>query len=188
MSLSINIRACCIAVVFLHAFPIYSQNQSKNESDFTHSLSISPYAVLGAFDGNYEYLAGGRHGLVVEGGYTALGVSSGTYRYGGGYRLHFSPRMESGFVGLFLYTGFLAGELKGEDATYRFESPITNIGINAGKKWVWANGFTIALRGGWGYANSDFTWAPSSPEPEWIGKLMEALIGLDSELSLGYSF
>lgn len=174
------------------AAAVRAEEASAPPKVFRQSIGISPFAVLGGIDGNYEYLVSDRHGLVAEGGYAVAGASKGSYHGGAGYRFHFTPGMESGFLGIFVRYGRLKGEAEGEvndqKTRFAYETPLFAIGPNIGTKWQWDNGLAMTLRGGYGYAVSDLEWSPTEPEPKFIGSLVETLLGLDAEFTLGYSF
>lgn len=169
-----------------------AEEASAPPKEFRQSIAVSPFSVLGGIDGNYEYLVAGRHGLVAEGGYAMAGSSKGSYNAGAGYRFHFTPGMESGFLGVFVRYGHLKGEVEGEvneeKTRFGYETPLFAIGPNIGTRWQWDNGFAMTLRGGYGYVVSDIEWSPTEPEPEFLGTLVETLLGLDAEFTFGYSF
>ena len=55
--------------------------------------------------------------------------------------------------------------------------------------WQWKNGVAIVVRGGYGYQiNPIYKWSPSIPIDNNKKSQIEALQGLDLELSIGYSF
>lgn len=188
-----SLLAILLTLSLAFAAVIQAQDDSAPLPDFRQSLGISPFLFLGGLGGNYEFLASPRHGLMAEGAYQFAGAASGSYNAGLGYRFHFTPSMESGFLGAFARYGFIHAEAKGEvndkTTTYKYESPFLLLGANIGTKWQWANGVALTLRGGYGFpVYTDFTWTPTDPEPKFIKTLVETLVGLDLEFSVGYSF
>lgn len=169
-----------------------AEYDSAPPREFRQSIGISPFAVLGGLAGNYERLVAPGHGVLAEATYSVAGVAQGAYSVGAGYRYHFRPTLEGGFLGVFTHYGNLKGEVEGEvddqKTKYSYETPLFAIGLNIGNRWQWDNGFAMSLRGGYGYAVSDFKWSPTEPQPKFIGSLLETLVGLDAEFTLGYSF
>lgn len=169
-----------------------AQEESGSDRDFRQSVALSPLFFLGGISGNYEYLTAERHGLMVEGGYNYAGPSAGSYSAGAGYRFHFSPGMEGGFLGAFVRYADLEGEAEGEvddvKTDYTWKATVLAIGANIGTKWQWENGVALTLRGGYGYPISDVEWSPADPEPEFIETIVKVVLGLDLEFTVGYSF
>ena len=94
--------------------------------------------------------------------------------------------MESLFAGAFVRYGELDLELPIEDVTYGMSGTALFVGANVGYRWQWGNGISLSLRGGYGIpVVKDLDWSPS--EPDEAG-LFEAILGLDLELNVGYSF
>jgi hypothetical protein len=160
---------------------------------FTRSVGVTPLVFLGQLYANYEQLLVPRHGLLAEGGYVFFGPSSGSWSASLGYRYHFSPGLEGLFVGAFLRTGAFNSEVeyKNEDdeVTYDVEGGMAAAGANLGYRWQWGNGVAMSLRGGYGYPFwSDVEWTPDDGENEDFKGVFEALMGLDLEVSVGYSF
>lgn len=160
---------------------------------FTHSIGVAPLVFLGSFYANYETLLAPRHGLLAEGGYAFAGPSSGSWGASLGYRYHFTPGLEGLFAGAFVRTGALASEVEikdGDDeSTYDVEGGYATAGANLGYRWQWVNGVAMSLRGGYGYPFwSEVEWSPDDDKHGTVKDVFEALMGLDLELSVGYSF
>ncbi len=75
------------------------------------------------------------------------------------------------------------------EVEYEVEGGLAAAGANLGYRWQWGNGVAMSLRGGYGYPIwSDVEWTPDDGENEDFKGIFEALMGLDLELSVGYSF
>lgn len=172
------------------------EEETEDESPalpFRQSVGLSPFILVGGLSGNYEYLLGYRHGLMAEGSYGLLGDASGSWSVGAGYRFHFFPGMGGPFLGAFTRGGFVTTKVPLEEKagkkTYSLESPVTLLGANGGYRWQGEKGWNLVVRGGYGYpVVSDFRWSPTDPEDADIKGIIEGFMGLDVELTLGYSF
>jgi hypothetical protein len=165
-----------------------------------NSINVSPLGVaVGNYAVTYERLFAGHHGLVVEGiaSYNKDDDGKST-QFGGavGYRWHWRGRQNSGFLGVMLAQSLGTGEVTvGEGAgemTHAMSVRSTTITGNIGKRWMLGPvNVTVRLGLGWGHhvakAESD------TQEAKDAEKLMNDIlaflpIGIDGELSVGYTF
>lgn len=160
---------------------------AKPTSEYRLTTNLSALILIGTVWPSVEYIIDGRHGLILEGAYYFV-VAEGDYEVGVGYRRYFHDKLDGGFLGTFARAGHQHGETEGEGGPYNYETPFFTLGANAGRKWQWDNGMCFTARIGYGYPFTDFEWTPSRPKPEWVAPAMAALMGVDLELALGYSF
>jgi len=92
------------------------------------------------------------------------------------YRYHFSKEMNSLFVGPYFRARVYDGTDDVSDS-FDFKDPEISLGVYLGKRWVWNNGFNIALTGGYGPYLRKSSESKKEFEAQYIG-----------ELSVGYAF
>ncbi|HVU53369.1 MAG TPA: hypothetical protein VHL80_21940 [Polyangia bacterium] len=174
-----------------------------------NSINGSPLGVLfGSYSLNYERLAGGTHGFMIEGTFShSTGTStingdqtsSKSMLYGGGvgYRWHWSGQQQSGFLGLMAgYTvGTGSGTVSDMTGTQQFDLTVKApwVVANIGKRWQWDSGLNFTFRVGAGWAHYTVSSSSTDPQAQDAVKALNDLltlipIALDGELSLGYSF
>ena len=186
-----------LTIFSLSNLATYAQSAGKN-NDTTNivkrnSISLSSFILLGSVQLNYERLIGKHHGLLAEGYYSFAGSSKKTLTIGCSYRYHFKPSLKGFFInGYFRYGDVYntsAFTENGNSKTYEMQTNLKLIGLGLGNRWQWKNGLAMVVRGGYGYQiNPVYKWSPSIPLDNNKKSQIEALQGLDLELSVGYSF
>lgn len=174
--------------------------QEQDSQSFKHSLNMCPLAVaFGIVSVNYEYLITPNHGIVARLDYESIPdtYSDAKIEVDGkaailNYRYHFSGQMESFYLGAFSRYRIFSGDGKLNDTTFDFDITEFSLGLNAGKKWVWNNGFNINFTLGYGYTFSDQKESNSSTDVKKAIKVfkddyafIDAFLG---EFSIGYAF
>lgn len=159
---------------------------------FTRSVGLAPGTMLGSPAANMEYLLGYRHGLLVEGSASLIGPSAGSWAFGGGYRFHLNLGLEGPFLGAFVRSAEVRSKIPFEEEktrTYDLEASLVLVGFNLGYRWMGRKGWNVVARGGFGNpVESDFRWSPAEPENQDQKGLVEGLMGLDLEITMGYAF
>jgi len=163
----------------------------------TNSVNISPLgALVGDFALTYEHLFAGQHGLIVEGIATrSSGDEGSSLQFGGGvgYRWHWRAKQNSGFLGVMFAQRFGSGSVTINDMTHDMAVRSTTVTANIGKRWMLTDAVNVTLRlgAGWGHhvatAKED-TMEAKDAEDTMNGILSLLPIGLDGELSVGYTF
>lgn len=156
--------------------------------DYRYSVSVFPAFFLGEIRVVLECLAAERHGILAEGEWSPFGTARGSYAVGAGYRYHFSEDMESAFLGVFGKTGFVRDQVESGGATYGFSTPLTSAGLNFGKRWQWNNGLSAIGRIGYGFPLTDIRWSPQRPASDATVAWAHAMLGIDGEATVGYSW
>ena len=186
-----------LTIFSLFNLATYAQSTQKNNDttniEKRNSISLSSFILLGSVQLNYERLIGKHHGLLAEGYYSFAGSSKKTLTIGGSYRYHFKPSLKGFFInGYFRYGDVYntsAFTENGNSKTYEMQTNLKLIGLGLGNRWQWKNGLAMVVRGGYGYQiNPVYKWSPSIPLDNNKKSQIEALQGLDLELSVGYSF
>jgi hypothetical protein len=190
---------CSTVVVSLPAVAFSQPVASVEEKvpERTHSINISPLgALVGDYALTYEHLFADQHGLIVEGiGTRSSGDEGKSLQFGGGvgYRWHWRARQNSGFLGLMVAQRFGSGEVTVNGMTHDMSVRSTTVTANIGKRWMLTDAVNVTLRlgAGWGHhvatAKED-TMAAKDAEETMNGLLSLLPIGLDGELSVGYTF
>jgi hypothetical protein len=145
--------------------------------------------VLGVALLTYEQLFARRHGVMIEGYYS---IPTQTWTAGLAYRYHFRPGLGGFFVAPFVRFGVVQDDIKfkvdGQKISSHVRSPLGLAGASLGYRFQWKSGFNAVLRAGYGYQfYSNYDWTPSRP-PNGDARAREALYGLDTEVSVGFSF
>lgn len=108
---------------------------------------VKQYVVI--YEKTYEQ----RHGLAVRIEYAPMS-DSGITATGQGillnYRLHYSPSMESVFMGPYLRYRKVSGSGVVAGTAFDFTIPEFTVGLNFGKRWVWQNGVDVVMAIGYG--------------------------------------
>lgn len=148
---------------------------------------------LGGYGANFEYLLKKYHGVLAEFGYMpgddASGISAAL-----AYRLHFSGKMNSWYVGAWLKYYSLGGS---STATVngvplvKVEYDITALGygLNVGKRWIFPFGLGLGARLGYGPTSVTADYTGATPDDKkFVEDLLGILLGLDAELTLCWAF
>ncbi|MBA3502151.1 MAG: hypothetical protein M4D80_31230 [Myxococcota bacterium] len=173
----------------------------EKRSEPANSINLSPLgALVGNYALTYERLFAGHHGLIVEGIATLSNGDDGDSRqFGGavGYRWHWRGRQNSGFLGVMFAQGFGTGEVVtnvGGAGEMKHEMTVrsTTITANVGKRWMFGP-VNLTVRFGLGWGNHVAEAKEDTPEAKDAEELMNDIlaflpIGIDGELSLGYTF
>ncbi|RMG78116.1 MAG: hypothetical protein D6707_10385, partial [Bacteroidetes bacterium] len=126
-------------------------HQRDVNNNFNQSVNFCPGGLaFGIVVLNYEYLVDGHHGLVLRGdyehvpnSYSEAKIESFGYSFTLNYRYHFSGAMNSYFTGVYARYRIFEGEGKVDETPFEFTRSDISYGVNAGKRWVWNNGFNI---------------------------------------------
>lgn len=174
--------------------------QVPAERELRHTVSSCPLGVaFGIFSANYEYLIAPHHGVVARMDYEAI---PGTYSKASieangmavviNYRWHIQGEMESWFLGA--YSRYRQYQGQGEVDTTEFDFTLRDltVGLNAGKRWIWENGFAITAAFGYGHSFA------MGEENRASGEIDDAVDAFEKdydfaspflgELSVGYAF
>lgn len=177
-----------------HVSPKKNEAISKTPTTNLYSTSfhMSPLTLLGGFAGSVERQIVGPHALQLGAGWTWYGISQGV-EVGLNYRLYLGEPLDSTFVGAFALYGDIEaeGEFGKSSDTYEIAVEFFRLGLNVGRRWVFGSGFSILLRGGYGYPIRTVDWrapAPSQSEQIDFESTLGLLLGVDAELSLGWTF
>lgn len=192
---------CALLLTFnLFNFQVLSQKieleQHKKQAikPYRNSISISSFLLLGSVQLNYERLLGQHHGLMIEGYYAFAGRSADSWTLGTSYRYHFKPSLKGLFLNAFYRhgTNFNNKYKIKEDNNmnmYNLKTQLNVVGLGIGNRWQLKNGLAFVARGGYGcQINPNYKWSLSVPLGNAAKSKREAQLGLDVELSVGYSF
>lgn len=166
--------------------------QAPATAEFSTSLHMSPLTLLGGFAGSVEQQIVGPHALQLGAGWTGYGISQGV-EVGLNYRFYLGAPLDSAFVGAFALYGDIEaqGEFGESSTTYEIAVEFFRLGLNYGRRWVFSSGFSILLRGGYGYPIRTVDWrapGPSQAERRDFESTLGWLLGVDAEFSLGWTF
>lgn len=188
----------------VHANPFNNSFSEKDTTSVTSSriqaLNMCPGGIaLGIFSANYERLLKPNHGIVFRADYELVPktysdakIDANGKAFIVNYRYHFSGEMNSLFVGAFSRYRIYKGEGSLESIPFDFSIPEVTIGANAGKRWVWNNGFTMTFALGYGHFMGKTKVDESSPDIDHaidtFKKEYDFLNGFLGEFSIGYAF
>ena len=173
----------------------------EKRAEPANSINLSPLgALVGNYAVTYERLFAGHHGLIVEGIATLSNGDDGDSRqFGGalGYRWHWRGRQNSGFLGVMFAQGFGTGEVVtnvggADEMKHEMTVRSTTITANIGKRWMMGP-VNLTVRFGLGWGHHVAKAKEDTPEAKDAEELMNDIlsflpIGVDGELSLGYTF
>ncbi len=168
----------------------------------TDSINFSPLGLLfGSYSLGYEHLWNGEHGLIIEGSFShQTGTDTSATSAGGaiGYRWHWRGRQDSGFLGVTASQGFGTADAALFDANHqmskwKLDVRATMLTANIGKRWMVTDALNITLRFGLGWAHYAVHAQTSDMDAKAAEKKVNDLltlfpIGIDGELSVGYTF
>ncbi|MBD3343690.1 MAG: DUF3575 domain-containing protein [Chitinivibrionales bacterium] len=162
-----------------------------------NAVNFNPLSIaFGSLNANYEHLFGGKHGVMVQGGYV-FGANSGGYSAALHYRHHYHTKithngLSSPFWGPFVYYEQSDAKVQNTNTseTYTIDIQYLKFGANWGRRWIFGETFNLVLRIGYGFpAIAEFDWGESKPEEaETIESITKIIAGIDGELSIGFAF
>lgn len=169
--------------------PAHSETDT---AEYSTSFHMSPLTLLGGFSGSVERLIVGPHALQLGAGWTGYGISQGI-EVGVNYRFYMGEPLNSSFVGAFALYGDIEAEGPfGESSeSYKIGVTFSRFGLNYGRRWVFGRGFSVLLRGGYGYSIERVVWrtpAPTEAEQRDFESTLGWVLGVDAEASMGWTF
>lgn len=192
-----------LASAAMSVFPEQVKPPAHKENTGINSVSLHPFSLVSGVVGlNYERLLFNQHGVVVEGFINTFGQAK-TYTAFLNYRYHFKPKMDSWFVGAYVKRKreSRTQTMKQSDSdvidTTSSYTYLFHVGLNGGKKWVLPMGLTFSARLGYGFGVTEQSMTTTADENDEQGRrgmgggskdLQKVLSGIDSELSIGWSF
>ena len=203
-----------ITVLFLFTFCVFptgnivAQTQEitsetenpERRSEFKHAINMCPGGIIfGFYSVNYQYLFRPNHAMVIRFDYedvpqtyTDASIESSGKAIILNYRYHFSGEMNSIYLGVYSRYRVFTGDGTLEAVDFDFNLTEVTFGLNAGKRWVWNNGFNINFALGYGVSTSERVADPSTPAiesvlDEWENsyEFLDPFLG---EFSIGYAF
>jgi len=148
--------------------------------------------LFGDLSLNCEYLFNHQYGIVIGGTYYPKYYRHSSHGENGEleYRWHWDKSMNSGFLGAFLNGGRFYGTDRSSrwddmnnDMTYKQTS--VTLGPDIGRRWVTDWGMSLVARVGYGYTWSKFE--NTTLDQHELDRI-NAVTGLDAELSIGFAF
>jgi len=189
------------------ASPVYSQMTSGGQAETASSPApassqgpgyqmAASAGMMGfsAYGANFEYLMKGYHGVVGEFGLLPLKNGGMGIQAGAAYRLHFSGKMESYFLGVFVRYFSLSSKstenlASGGTGEVKYDLTAVSYGLNLGKRWVLPFGVGFTARLGYGPTSSTVKYTGQAPlDKAFAEAIYNLILGLDAELSLCYAF
>ncbi len=199
-SMVIATLAVCLANTAWAESPPEKMVEDSTE-ERANSVNLSPLGVLfGSYTLNYERLFEGTHGLLAEASLSSAGdEDTSSLSYGGtvGYRWHWSDRQNSGFLGLNAGYGVGSGTVEvtsnGETASYDLDIQSFSVVPNVGKRWAWASGLNLTIRGGIGYGNHTVSTSSDDEDAQDAADTLQGIleflpVAVDAEVSIGWTF
>jgi hypothetical protein len=204
MNSILKILSMCILLSSNLAAQIEEESLLNNSNSahyaFKHALNICPVAVVfGFYSINYEYRISPKNGIIarfdyedVPDTYTDASIESSGVSFILNYRRYLSEETSSLFFGA--HTRYRIYDGNGELNSKKFDLTIKSfsIGLNAGKRWVWDNGFNTLFLLGYGV---DFNHREASSTDSSIESILDQfekeydfLSPFYGEFSIGYSF
>ncbi len=180
-----------------------------SQSEFRHSINSCPFApAFGIFSINYEFLFRPHHGLVARFDYEAIPkrfeersipenypdafIKASGWGFIVNYRWHISGELNSIFIGVYSRYRQFNGTGLVESTDFEFTVSEITAGINAGKRWVWKNGFNINMGFGYGFSKDTWNSTPANNSTEAVlDTFKDSYDFFDpfyGELSIGYAF
>ncbi len=148
----------------------FSSSRSETSgSQFSNSINMCPISVaFGLYSTNFEHLFGQTHGIVGRFDYEAISdsysdnpIKVSGYGFILNYRYHFSHSMESIYIGSYVRYRIYDGNGTAGSTNFNFKIKEATIGLNAGKRWVWENGFNITFSLGYGISTNKRETSPN---------------------------
>ena len=143
-----------MVVLFSMAF----SSGSMADDTKTYALNICPLAipVYNLYAVNFEFFVAPRHGLNIRLDYAPIsdnGIDVTDYAMNLNYRWHFSKSMDSIFVGAYSRYRINTGSGTTSGTNYDYDTTELTVGLSAGKRWVWKNGFNVVMLAGYGFSH-----------------------------------
>lgn len=193
-----------IVTVTVYSNPFNNGLTKKDTASITapriQAINMCPGGIaLGIFSVNYERLLKPNHGIVFRADYELVPktysdakIDANGKAFIVNYRYHFSGEMNSLFLGAFSRYRVYKGEGALEGIPFDFSIPEVTVGANAGKRWVWNNGFTMTFALGYGHFMGKTKVDESTPDIDdaidVFKKEYDFLNGFLGEFSIGYAF
>ena len=172
-----------------------NKNMDSINNEFKHSFNFNLFELLYRnFSMNYEYLLSGYHGLIAEGLFSHSFKDGSNFGEASiGYRLHFSRKQESSFLGVTAGLGFGSGKVGWHDNTIQQKLGTKFLALNYGKRWIFDSGLNITTRLGVGYGFHRVSTDDNEPIAQDVVNIMNESfkllpVHLDIELSIGWTF
>ena len=177
---------------------IYATGSMANDTK-TYALNFCPLGVpaYNLYAVNFEIFVAPQHGFNMRLDYAPMSDNDIDITDKAmilNYRWYVGASLDSIFVGA--YTRYRINSGTGSTAvtSFDYDSTELTVGLNAGKRWVWKNGFNIVILAGYGF--SDFK-ETISQQNEVINQALDAFkddnnLFFDNpfygEFSIGYAF
>lgn len=167
---------------------------------FNNAVNSCPIApVFGIYSINYERLFNQTHGLVARFDYESIpdtysdaSIEAKSMGFILNYRYHLSKAMDSIFLGVYTRYRHFEGTGRSGSTDFEFTIPEWTYGINAGKRWVWDNGFNLTFAFGFGISDFSEDAQPTDASIESaLGAFRDEYTFFNAglgELSVGYAF
>jgi len=177
---------------------LFSSAAMAKDSD-KHAVNFCPLGVpvYNLYAVNYEYRLTSQHGFVVRFDYAPLSANDIEITNKAlllNYRWYFSSAPHSVFAGAYTRYRRNQGSSTVVGSGFDFQSKETTLGINAGKRWRWKNGFNVVAL--LGYGASHYNESVSGNGSTINSSLRNLKSDNDiffnnpiySEISIGYTF
>lgn len=130
------------------------------ENSRKQSINICPIApIFGIFSANYERMLAPHHGLMIRGDYESIKQNYSAADLDMhdkaailNYRYHTNGNLDSFFFGAFTRYRKFDGDGNLNGTAFDVDINEVTIGLNAGRKWIWDNGFNFTFQAGYGHA------------------------------------
>ncbi len=159
-----TIRKFLYILVILGLVGTISAKEIKSPPTQAFNICALAMPLMNLYAVNYEYLFQDHHGLDVRLEYIPLqdentGITANGFSTTLDYRWHFSPKMESFFIGPYIRYRYLTGN----GTSFDFVVSELNVGINAGYRWIHKpTGINVVLAAGYGYSWTNRNFSDSS--------------------------
>ena len=129
------------------------------EESRKQSINICPIApIFGIFSANYERMIAPHHGLMIRGGYESIKQDYSAANLDMNdkadilnYRYHTNGTLDSFFLGAFTRYRKFDGDGNLNGTAFNVGINEVTLGLNAGRKWIWGNGFNFTFQAGYGH-------------------------------------
>ena len=164
------------------------------------AFGVSPAgAFLGIYSFHFEYLLDEQNGIAFQSDYRVVptdhdnyGIEATGRSFTINYRFHIMEGLDAPYVGVFAKYRTYFGKGSKETNSFDFSRSDYTMGINAGKRWIWENGFMVNISLGYGYVREGVFATESNQTPynsvRYYMHDNHLLNGFLGELSIGYAF